>query len=39
MLASDIRNIHEAYHKIYAPKFETILDEMTNEQVDELMMI
>jgi len=36
MLASDIRNIHEAYHKIYAPKFETILDEMTNEQVDEL---
>lgn len=36
MLPSDIRSLYEAYNKIYAPKFETILDEMTDEQVDEL---
>lgn len=36
MLPSDIRSLYEAYNKIYAPKFETILDEMTDDQVDEL---
>ena len=36
MLPSDIRSLYEAYNKIYAPKFETILDEMTDEQVNEL---
>jgi len=36
MLPSDIKNLYEAYNKIYAPKFETILDEMTDDQVDEL---
>lgn len=36
MLSSDVRGLYEAYSKIYAPKFETILDEMTDEQVNEL---
>jgi len=36
MLASDIKGLSEAYLKIYAPKFETVLDELSDEHVEEL---
>lgn len=36
MLPSDVRGLYKAYNKVYAPKFETILDEMTDVHVNEL---
>lgn len=36
MLASDVKRLYEAYAKIYAPKFETVLDELSDEHVNEL---
>ena len=36
MLSSDVRGLYEAYNKVYAPKFETILDELSDEHVEEL---
>jgi hypothetical protein len=36
MLPSDVRGLYAAYNKVYAPKFETILDELSDEHVEEL---
>jgi hypothetical protein len=36
MLGSDVKGLYEAYGKIYTPKFESILDELSDEHIDQL---
>ncbi len=36
MLGSDVKGLYEAYSKIYTPKFESILDELSDEHIDQL---